>query len=80
MDAHPARASDSDGGRAPKWLGIAIFPSRKDPHQPMPSHTPVQYALLTLLIILFRIDPESGQAVLTATALWEALNRTTGAH
>ncbi|MFD5848370.1 hypothetical protein [Streptomyces chartreusis] len=46
----------------------------------MPSHTTVQYALLTLLIVLFRIDPESGQAVLTATALWEVLNRTTGAH
>lgn len=35
------------------------------------SHALVQYALLTLLYVLFRIDPPSAQAAMTALALWE---------
>lgn len=40
----------------------------------MPSHPYVQYALLTALIILFRLDPESAQAAAAALPLWEALH------
>lgn len=42
----------------------------------MPSHTYVQYALLTVLFILFRLDPQSAQAATAALPLWEVLNRT----
>jgi hypothetical protein len=37
----------------------------------LPSHAPVQYALLTLLIVLFRIDPLSAQAATAALTIWE---------
>jgi len=38
----------------------------------MPGHAYVQYALLTLLYVLFRIDPPSAHAAMTALALREA--------
>lgn len=38
------------------------------------SHPYVQYALLTALFILFRLDPQSAQAATAALPLWEALN------
>jgi hypothetical protein len=44
------------------------------------SHAYVQYALLTLLVILFRIDPPSAQAVTAALPLWEVIARPTPAH
>lgn len=42
----------------------------------MPSHPYVQYALLTLLYILFRLDPQSAQAAAAALPIWEALHPT----
>lgn len=46
----------------------------------MPGQPHVHYALLTALLILFRTDPASAQAALTAATLWEVLNRTKPAH
>lgn len=46
----------------------------------MPSHPYVHFALLTALIVLFRIDPPTAQAALTALALWEATNHIKPAH
>lgn len=45
----------------------------------MPSHAYVQYALLTALYILFRLDPQSAQAAAAVAALplWEAFPVTT---
>lgn len=43
----------------------------------MPSHTHVQYVLLTVLFILFRLDPLSAQAAAAAVPLWEVINRVT---
>lgn len=37
----------------------------------MPSHPYVQYALLTALYLLFRLDPLSATAVTAALQLWE---------
>lgn len=42
----------------------------------LPSHAYVQYALLTLLIVLFRLDPQSAQAAAAALPIWEALRPT----
>jgi hypothetical protein len=58
----------------PSGWAAHIIPSRKDAQQRMSSHAPVQYALLTLLIVLFRIDPLSAQAVTAAIAIWEVAN------
>jgi hypothetical protein len=43
----------------------------------LPSHPYAQYALLTTLIILFRLDPASAQAAAAALPLWEAITPTT---
>jgi hypothetical protein len=42
----------------------------------MPSHAYVQYALLTALYLLFRLDPLSAPAATAALQFWEALNPT----
>jgi hypothetical protein len=46
----------------------------------MPSHAYVQYALLTALYLLFRLDPLSAQAVAAALPLWEVITRPAPAH
>jgi hypothetical protein len=38
------------------------------------SHPYVQYALLTALYLLFRLDPQSAQAAAAALPLWEVLH------
>ena len=40
------------------------------------SHDYVQYALLTLLVLVFRLDPPSTDAALAALSIWEINNRT----
>lgn len=57
----------------PKWLGHHIIPPRKDPQQVLSGHPYVQYALLTALYLLFRLDLQSAQAAAAALPLWEAL-------
>lgn len=42
----------------------------------MSGHPSVQYALLTLLIVLFRLDPQSAQAAAAALPIWEAIHPT----
>jgi len=64
------------GTARPTRLGSHTIPPRKDPHQAMPSHPYVQYALLTALYLLFRLDPQSAQAAAAALPLWEAINPT----
>lgn len=59
---------------------VRIIPTPTESHQMPPSHAYVQYALLTLLILLFRIDPPSAQAVATALPLWEVITRPTPTH
>lgn len=46
----------------------------------MPSHPYVQYALLTALYLLFRLDPLSAQAAAVALQLWEAHTPTALPH
>ena len=56
-------------------LRTSSAPNRES-QQTMLSHAYVQYALLTALYILFRLDPMSAQAAAAALPLWEALNPT----
>jgi hypothetical protein len=67
--------------RPAAWLDpCASSQPQPESHQMPASHAYVQYALLTLLVILFRIDPPSAQAVTAALPLWEVIARPTPAH
>ena len=57
------------------WAAPIIHPSQRANQVPT-SHNIVQYALLTALYLLFRLDPQSAQAAAAAFPLWEALHPT----
>ena len=61
----------------PNRLGRTIIRPSPEAHQMLPSHPYVQYALLTALYLIFRLDPQSANAVAAALPLWEALTPTT---